>query len=213
MAVEWDETSPFYKALVSTTHSLSQVSLHSAWEGHYDNSRHLYRITIIFSSPSHPLPYFTYYVALMYCHTLSGNASESGARCTRFLIFGYFLSPLSEIASANVHEPRHDWIIWNELETRREIEKREMHTFNHSGSWRRDLVTWNWNCEGIWMVSMSCTAHEAREWAVRLSGCPSGKSDLKYFNHRPSVISCGTPGFWSGWIETLGFHVERGVSG
>ena len=85
-------------------------------------------------SPSHPLPYFTYYVALMYCHTSSGNASESGGCCARFLICGYFLSPLSEIASANVHEPRPDWIILNELETRREIEKRQIHTFNHLGS-------------------------------------------------------------------------------
>ena len=73
------------------------------------NSLHIHSITIIFLSPSHPLPYFTYYVALMYCHTSSGNASESGAHCARFLIFGYFLSLLSEIASAIVHEPRRDW--------------------------------------------------------------------------------------------------------
>ena len=45
------------------------------------------------------------------------------------------------------------------------------------------------------MVSMSRTAHEVQEWAVRLSECPSGKLDLKYFDHWPSVISCGTPGF------------------
>ena len=106
MAEEWDENSPFYKALISTTHSLSQVSLHSAWKGsRYDYSLHLHSITVIFSSPSHPLPYFTYYVALMYYHTSSG----SGVHRAWFLIFGYFLSLLSKIASANVHEHRHDW--------------------------------------------------------------------------------------------------------
>ena len=45
----------------------------------------------------------------MYCHTSSGNMLESGAHCTWFLIFGYFLSLLSKIASVNVHEPRCDW--------------------------------------------------------------------------------------------------------
>jgi len=51
-------------------------------------------LLLSFSSPSHPLPYNTYYIALMHFHTLSGNTSESGIHCARFLIFLLF-SPIS----------------------------------------------------------------------------------------------------------------------
>ena len=51
------------------------------------------------------------------------------------------------------------------------------------------------------MGSMSRTVVEAREWVVRhgaqvaCQGISRGKSDLKYFDHRLSVIACSTPGF------------------
>ena len=206
MAEEWDKSSPFYKALVSTTHSLSQVSLHSAWEGsRYDNSLHLHNITIIFSSPSH----FLIYVALIYCHTSSGNMSESGAHCTRFLIFDYFLSPLSEIVSVNVHEPRHDWIVWNELEMRREIEKRQMHTFNHSrflkerfshliGKWYRWVAQHMRRGGGpaVWMPTWEVGPQIF--WPSAISDFLWYPRFLKWLD-RNLRVSRGKGGFWIVW--------------
>ena len=52
----------------------------------------------------------------------------------------------------------------------------------------------SYHCPG-WLVGLMSCIVEAWEWAVQLSQCLSGKLDLKYFDHRPSVIACGTPGF------------------
>ena len=94
MAEEWDETTPFHKALSSTSHSLRQECTQSFIQGSHDNM--LLCLLSILQCLFITLTHFLYYI--VYSHTSIGNASELGARHAWFLIFwSSFLTSISEI--------------------------------------------------------------------------------------------------------------------
>jgi len=85
------ETRVLLSARLLSQHSLPQPGMFSLIRGlslkQLTPSMQYY--ICVFLSPSHPLPIYTT-VALMYCHTSSGKASESGAHRAQFLIFWLF---------------------------------------------------------------------------------------------------------------------------
>jgi len=55
------------------------------------------------------------------------------------------------------------------------------------------FVYWNYPCERLPATTIIFRHSPSRRYVAAAE--PRGKSDLKYFDHRRSVIACSTPGF------------------